>query len=116
MTLRSTIMWLALTVAAGTSLYMVKHQVQDLEDRLAVFDAQVAKDRAAIHVLHAEWAYLTRPARLSELVKNHLDLVPPRPDQIVTSIERIPMAPVDDAPAGALGGMDRPMKTATSTP
>ncbi len=115
MTLRSTIMWLALTVAAGTALYVVKHQVHDLEDRLAVLDIQVQKDRDAIHVLHAEWAYVTQPARLAELVRNHLELVTPQPDQIVTSIERLPFAlPTDEAPAGTLGGAMGPMTTARS--
>ncbi len=117
MTLRSTIMWLALTVAAGTALYVVKHEVGGLEDRLAAIDDQVQKDRDAIHVLHAEWAYVTRPERLTALVQNHLDLVPPTPAQIVTSIERIPMAPPPDAtPDSSVSRSQRPMKTARATP
>ncbi len=116
MTLRSTLMWLALTVAAGTALFVVKHQVQDLEDRLAVLEDQMQKDRDAIHVLHAEWAYLTRPGRLAELARNHLDLVTPDPAQIVTSIESVPMPPADALPDSAVRGATRSMKTARFEP
>lgn len=115
MTLRATAVWLSLTVAAGTALYVVKHEVGGLEDRLTAIDDQVQKDRAAIHVLHAEWAYLTRPERLAALVKNHLDLVTPRPSQIVTSIDQIPLAPPAAAP-DALNAPFRPMKTARAAP
>jgi cell division protein FtsL len=115
-TLRATLLWLGLTVGAGTALYVVKHQVQDLEDRLAVLDAAIAKDRDAIHVLHAEWAFLTQPERLAGLARRHLDLVAPRASQIVDSVDRIPMAPGEPDPGVGLTRPYRPVTTARSTP
>jgi len=88
---RSMIVWLVLTVAAGTGLFVVKHAVQDLEEQLARLDGEIRRDQEAIHVLNAEWSYLTRPARLSELAARHLDLKPPGPGQTATSVERLPL-------------------------
>ena len=112
MTLRATLLWLGLTVAAGTGLYVVKHQVQNLEDELATVEGAIRKDREAIHVLHAEWAYLTRPGRMAELAAHHLELVSPRADQIVDSIARIPMAPGAPDPNLGLDRTDRPVHAA----
>jgi cell division protein FtsL len=88
---RAMIVWLVLTVAAGTGLFVVKHEVQDLEEQLARIVDEIRRDQEAIHVLNAEWAYLTRPARLSELAARHLELKPPGPGQTATSVERLPL-------------------------
>jgi len=89
--IRSTVVWLLLTVVAGTGLFVVKHEVQDLEERLAAIDDSIAKDRDAIHVLHAEWSYLIQPERLAALAARHLALKPPVPGQIADSVERLPL-------------------------
>jgi hypothetical protein len=94
--IRHTISWLALAIVAGTGLFLVKHEVQDLEDRLAALDDKIAKDRETIHVLRAEWAYLTQPDRLSRLAGRHLNLKPPAAGQIADSIDKLP--PPKDAP------------------
>jgi cell division protein FtsL len=88
--IRHTVVWLILIVLAGTGLFLVKHEVQDLEDRLARYDQAIASDRETIHVLRAEWAYLTQPDRLSNLAQRHLGLKPPTASQIVESIDKLP--------------------------
>jgi cell division protein FtsL len=102
--IRHTIVWLILIVLAGTGLFLVKHEVQDLEEKLARYDEDIAKDREAIHVLRAEWAYLTQPDRLSKLAQRHLGLKPPAAGQIVESLDRLPQ-PKEAPPAD---GASRP--------
>jgi cell division protein FtsL len=95
--IRATVAWLALVVLAGTGLFLVKHEVQDLEERLARLDDRIAKEHEAVHVLRAEWAYLTRPERLARLAERHLELKPPSPGQIANSIDSLP-PPADTTP------------------
>ena len=103
--IRHTVVWLFLVVLAGTGLFLVKHEVQDLEEKLARYDEDIAKDREAIHVLRAEWAYLTQPDRLSKLAQRHLGLRPPVAGQIVESFDKL-APPKDVPPAG--DGASRP--------
>ena len=102
--IRHTVVWLILVVLAGSGLFVVKHEVQDLEERLARYDQAIATDREAIHVLRAEWAYLTQPDRLSKLAQRHLGLKPPTAGQIVESLDKLP--PPKDAPPA--DGASRP--------
>jgi hypothetical protein len=83
MTVRtSTVAALSLCAALGFGLYNVKYAVQDLDDQLVRIDRQIALDQAQIHVLHAEWSYLTQPARLEDMASRHLDLKPLTPAQL----------------------------------
>jgi cell division protein FtsL len=99
--IRATVAWLLLIVLAGTGLFLVKHEVQDREEKLARLDEQIAKDRETIHVLRAEWAYLTQPSRLARLADRYLGLKPPAPGQIADSIDKLPLP--KDAPPPAEG-------------
>jgi len=82
------------TLVAG--LYHLKQQVQGVERRLAGVNQAIARDRQAIHVLRAEWAYLIRPSRLARLSQRHLKLQRITPNHIRTFDE----LPERFAPAG----------------
>jgi hypothetical protein len=71
-----TLVALALCMALGFSLFQVKYDVQALEEQLIKIDRQAAADQEAIHVLKAEWSFLTKPVRLAELSDRHLPLHP----------------------------------------
>lgn len=73
---RSTLLSIALALVAGIALFVVKYQVQTLESDLAGLRQQLEESREAVHVLHAEWTYLTDPQRLSKLAERHLPLEP----------------------------------------
>lgn len=87
---RSMILWLGLVVLSAASLFLIKTEVQQREDQLAALHQDINRAQQAIHVLKAEWSYLNRPERLSELVERHLDLVP---------INRSRMASLDTLPS-----------------
>ncbi len=80
----STLMWLALTVAVGVSMFLLKYKVQSLEEELVAKQVQIAQDQDAIRVLEAEWAYFNDPDRLRRLSAEHLGFVQPSADHVKT--------------------------------
>jgi hypothetical protein len=88
----STIFWLCMAGCVGYGLYQLKHEVQALESDLFRVNRQILAEQEAIHVLHAEWSYMTQPARLQALASRHLDLQPTKPAQLGTlaTLPRLP--------------------------
>lgn len=76
---------LSLCVFAALSfgLYLVKYEVQDLHDALAIKHVALQREQEAMRLLHAEWAYLTRPERLQRLQARHVKLHPLVAEQTV---------------------------------
>jgi len=73
---RTTFLSAALAASMGVALFVVKYQVQNLEDQLTAIDHQIVSERQTIHVLKAEWSHLNEPGRLRRLAVRYLDLVP----------------------------------------
>ena len=82
--------WLLLITAAGYAMFHVSFQVEELEQELSDLNRTALNEQEAIHVLRAEWSYLSRPDRISELAKELLpSLRPPAVSQIQT-VEQLP--------------------------
>ncbi len=102
------VMWFGLVFAVAIALFVLKYEVQGLEDDLAKRQSEIEKHTKAIHVLEAEWTFLNDPARLRRLGIDHLELAPVPPSRIVT-IDALPLraakekrpAPANQAPIGA---------------
>jgi len=58
-------------VFAASWTYKVNYQVQEAEDRVAALSRAIDRERTAIAVLGAEWAYLNRPERLRALSETY---------------------------------------------
>lgn len=98
--------WVLLIVVAGYAMLHVSMEVEGLEDQLSDLNRQAMQEQEAIHVLRAEWSYLNRPDRLSELSRELLpNLQPPAVNQI-TTMEQLPEreANIVLPAAAALGG------------
>lgn len=80
----STLMWAALIVAVGVSMFLLKYQVQALEEELVAKQSQVTRDKDALRVLEAEWAYFNDPERLRRLSAEHLEFVSPTSNRVQT--------------------------------
>jgi cell division protein FtsL len=106
----SMIMWAALTVVVGVSLFLLKYQVQALEDQLHATHAQIEKDKSAIRVLQAEWTYLNDPARLRRLSEQHLGFGAPNAKQVAT----LAQLPYRDGRMPIPEGASAPMPPGTS--
>lgn len=84
MTRASMIMfWLSLTIIVSLGLYHTSYQTEELGQRLRALNAQIEEEQRSIHVLKAEYVYLTNPSRIEEVSRKHLSLQPTQPKQIV---------------------------------
>lgn len=97
----SSLFWMLVVVIASSALYGVKYKVQALKDQLADTHRQIAKQQEALHVIRAEWAYLTRPQRLSELAEKHTALISLQGQQM-TTLAGIPYAPLPEMEDNAI--------------
>lgn len=88
----SSMMWIAVIACAAALLYSVKYRVQAMDEEIAVLRSQIEEERAAIHVLQAEWAFQTRPARVRELAEAHLDVQAATGEQLL-NLADVPFSP-----------------------
>lgn len=58
----------------GVLTYSIKQRVVELDGKLRSVQRDIAHYQESIHILNAEWSYLTRPERLQALVDDHLTL------------------------------------------
>lgn len=99
---KSTLFWCVLALGSSAILYHTSYRVQALQSELGEVNAQIASEQERIHVLNAEWAYLTTPARIQKLAARHLPTqAPAKTYQVVSMAEltkQLPPRP-DLAPA-----------------
>ncbi|MBT5239889.1 MAG: hypothetical protein HN793_11165 [Rhodospirillaceae bacterium] len=96
------LMWFGLVLVVAVALFVLKYEVQNLEDTLAGRNADIDAHARAIQVLEAEWTFLNDPARLRRLGLEHLELAPVEPARII-SIDAIPFRAVETDSASQLG-------------
>ncbi len=97
------LVWLAAIAIAAFGLYHVKYEVQRLEQDLELEHRSILKHQEALHILKAEWSYLNRPARISDLAGRHLGLAPMTAGQVVRLDDLPPRSQAQsDDPAAAL--------------
>lgn len=98
----SSMMWVVAMVCAASLLYSVKYRVQSMDEQIASIRAQIAEERAAIHVLNAEWAYLSRPERIRRLAEKHLQQAEEMEGKQMLELADVPFSP--DAPIQLANG------------
>lgn len=94
---RSTLMWAVLGIAVVIGLFVVKHRVQALEERLQTLNTEIIANQDAVQVLEAEWSYLNQPARLEALGRRLLGMTPPEVDQTRSIPEFLRRGDLDEA-------------------
>lgn len=98
------VLWISAAVLVGvaaTWVYRVNYAAQSALDRVVALEREIAREREALEVLSAEWAYLNRPARMRALVEAQgetLALSPLAPEQF-GAVARIAYPPEPDPPA-----------------
>ena len=93
----STALFAAAVILVGYAMFEVKYEVMAQEEQLTRLNRQIAESREAVRVLNAEWSFLTQPARLAELNKRYLGLVPIGTAQLGT-VAAIPLRNPDAPP------------------
>ena len=76
-------LWVTLTCLVGFGMFVMKNQVQTLENELNRVNRSIQDDVKSIHVLKAEWSHLNSPSRLRTLANKHILLNPVKPEQII---------------------------------
>ncbi|KAF0110950.1 MAG: hypothetical protein FD149_2580 [Rhodospirillaceae bacterium] len=79
------VLWIVLAASVGVGLFLLKHEVQALEEQLAQTNRAIRVTQKGIHVLKAEWSFLNDPARLHRLAARHLGMTPLRPEQLTVA-------------------------------
>ncbi len=81
---RGFIFWSALLLVAFIGIYQLKYQVRELRRDTISLRTEVEEEYRSLHILRAEWAYLTRPERLAQLNERHLKLEKLKPGQLMS--------------------------------
>ena len=108
---RSTFLWSILAMSVVVGLFVVKHRVQTLEDRLQSLNAQIITDRDTIQVMQAEWSYLNQPARLEALSKRWLGMDVPvsgQTESMQELLEKSATAPSDTDDIAEIAATKKP--------
>lgn len=61
------IVWLGLASVASFALFNITFKVEQLQDQLNALNKQILEEQRAVHVLQAEWSFLSRPERIERL-------------------------------------------------
>jgi cell division protein FtsL len=86
---RTTWTWILFILPIALGLFYVKHIVENLEEDMAALEKSIGSDKEEVHVLRAEWAYLSRPERVQKLASSYLELEPASGAQIA-DVESLP--------------------------
>jgi cell division protein FtsL len=70
----SFLMMLLLLTSSAYILFKINHQVISLQRELKQTNRNILTEKENLHVLKAEWSFLTRPSRISKLAESELAL------------------------------------------
>lgn len=96
-----TIFWFSLTIFVSLGLYHTSYRTEELGRSLRALNAQIEAEQKSLHVMKAEYVYLTNPSRIEAAARKHLDLQPTEPKQIAKLNKLAALAPTR---AEAMGG------------
>ncbi len=74
---------IAALICSALYAYSIKYETIYFSEQIVKMKHEIAREKEAINVLHAEWAHLTRPERIQSLAEKHLELQPQSITQIV---------------------------------
>lgn len=102
MTRVSTVLfWSFLTICVSLGLYHTSYRTEELSRSLRSLNAQIEAEQRSLHILKAEYVFLTNPSRIEAVARKHLPLQPTNPAQIASLSKLSDVAPTR---AEALGG------------
>lgn len=87
---------------SGAALLQLKLAVQEQAERVAALADQIHSDEKSLRILRAEFAHLTTPRSLQEQSIENLAIMPPRPEQVIGSVNEIPFRRENTAVNGDL--------------
>ncbi len=88
--------YLFILAISAAFLFAIKHKVQVLNKQLNEINTKIISEKENIHILKAEYTYLTNPKRIKKLVDSNLALQTIKPDQIIEPSDIRPAPPKQD--------------------
>lgn len=73
---------------SSSVLFHTKHKVQNLRSEMNMLSKKILSTQEDIHILQAEWGYLTQPDNIRVLAKKKLDLKAIESSEIKTISKR----------------------------
>lgn len=107
---------IAALVGSAVYVYSVKYQTIYASEQVVKTRHLIAKERDAINVLRAEYAFLTRPDRLQALADKQLESQPLSLHQIVKAADLPLPLPKINSIARKIEALGFPGPTATPSP
>jgi cell division protein FtsL len=107
---------IAALVASAVYVYSVKYQTIYASEQIVKTRHLLDKERDAINILRAEYAFLTRPDRLQALADKQLEMQALSLHQIVKAADLPEPAPKIDSIGRKLESLGLPGPTATPSP
>ncbi|MBO7484166.1 MAG: hypothetical protein J6T55_03500 [Alphaproteobacteria bacterium] len=80
------ILCLMIATLSGVGMFLLKYHVAEQEKKLELLRRQIIDDKRELHLLQADWAVLTDPQHMRELIKE-TNLKPMQAKQIVSPKE-----------------------------
>ena len=74
--------WFSITLMLSLGLYHTSYRVDRLTKTLQGLNMQITNEQRDIHILKAEWVYLSSPVRIEQAARKHLSLQPTKTEQI----------------------------------
>jgi hypothetical protein len=93
---RGILFWVMAAICTGIGLFMVKYEVQALEDRIEGLNRQIVENQRATHVLKVEYFHLGELQRIERLNEKFIHLQPITIRQI-GRIDQVPIRRDDGA-------------------
>ncbi|MDD4616808.1 MAG: hypothetical protein PHW76_06835 [Alphaproteobacteria bacterium] len=104
----SLLFWLGMAIASSVMLYHTSDRVTVLDRELNRLNADIEREQETLHVLKAEWVYLSNPARIEAEAKRHLGIQETSTARIATLDTMSRLIPMKD-------GSQPPVKTAQAS-
>ncbi|MDD9905358.1 MAG: hypothetical protein OXT06_17445 [Rhodospirillaceae bacterium] len=88
----SALVWIGLAGVASIAMFHIKFEVEQLQGALNGLNKEILQEQKAVHVLQAEWSYLTRPEHIEALADRLLPHLQPAAAHQVGDIEQFQTA------------------------
>ncbi len=82
------IVWVGLAGLASFALFNITFKVEELQNQLSSLNKQILQEQKAVHVLQAEWSYLSRPERIEALSQRLLPHLQAPTSQQIGDVEK----------------------------
>lgn len=78
-----------LLILAGSVafVFFIKNKVMKISKEVRAVNVQIVAEKEAIHILNAEYAFLTNPKRMKKLISKHLSLHEISKNQLIEDSE-----------------------------